>query len=156
MQISIVALILTWGFASTAQAQQFATPIDLVETLYSSYFSGLVIDDFAPYLSDSLTAQMDGKVGVSEFEVLGFDPIVGDADWEPRNFKAELLEQGEHEAQARVGFISHKCADFGHPDADPRAAAWLADRPHRRRSRQRDLVHQRHHSTEAAPSGLGG
>ena len=107
MRISIVALILSWGFASTAEAQQFASPIDLVETLYSSYFSGLVIDDFAPYLSDRLTAQMDGKVGVSEFEVLGFDPIVGHADWEPRNFEAELLEQGEHEAQAKVGFISH-------------------------------------------------
>ena len=74
MRISIVALILTWGFASTAQAQQFASPIDLVETLYSSHFSGLVIDDFAPYLYDRLTAQMDGKVGVSEFEVLGLIP----------------------------------------------------------------------------------
>ena len=83
----------------------------MVETLYSSYFGALVIDDFDPYLSDGLTNLMNGKVGVSEYQVLGFDPIVGDANWEPRNFKAELLEQGEDEARVKV-------------------VARLADRPH--------------------------
>lgn len=107
MRKSIAAVILAWSFASAAQAQQFTSPIDLVETLYSSYFSGVAIDDFAPYLSDGLTSRMDGKVGVSEFQVLGFDPIVGDRAWEPRNFKAELVEQDAAKARVHVGFISH-------------------------------------------------
>ncbi|MDB5612938.1 MAG: hypothetical protein JWQ22_591 [Devosia sp.] len=106
MRRSIVAGILACSFAAAAQAQKFTSPIDLVETLYSSYFSGLVIDDFDPYLSDELTNQMDGKVGVSEFQVLGFDPIIGDANWEPRNFKAELVEQDGNEARVHVSFIS--------------------------------------------------
>ena len=107
MRKSILAVILAWGCASAVQAQQFTSPIDLVKTPHSRYFSGLAIDDFDPYLSDGLTNQMGGKVGVSEFQVLGFDPIVGDANWEPRNFKAELVEQDGDEARVHVSFISH-------------------------------------------------
>lgn len=107
MRKSIVALMMALSCVPAVQAQQFTSPIDLVETLYSSYFSRLTIEDFDPYLSDALTDRMNGKVGVSEFEVLGFDPIVGDADWEPRNFRTELIQQDIKQARVHVGFLSH-------------------------------------------------
>ena len=84
--------------------QQFSSPADLVDTLYDSYFSGVVIDDFAPYFSDGLTRQMDGRVGMSEFEALGFDPIVGDPQWAPRNFRITAQDQTRDTAQVEVSF----------------------------------------------------
>lgn len=106
MRKSIAGLMVAWTLASPAAAQQFTSPIDLVETLYDSYFSGLPIDDFDPYLSTDLTSQMAGKVGVAEFAVLGFDPIVGEPDWDPRNFTAKLLELEGDKARVEVRFIS--------------------------------------------------
>ena len=89
-----------------AQAQQFMSPSDLVETLYNSYFAGLQIDDFDPYLSDDLTRQMSGKVGMSEFEALGFDPIVGVRNWAPRHFEILPLESTPDTARITVQFAS--------------------------------------------------
>lgn len=99
------ALVLLMAFP--VDAQQFSTPIDLVETLYNSYFIGMAIDDFAPYLSDDLTRQIDGKVGTAEFRVLGFDPIVGESNWSPRHFIAELVEQTTDHAKVRVDFFTN-------------------------------------------------
>ena len=93
--------------ATPTHAQQFTSPADLVETLYNSYFTGLQIDDFDPYLSDDLTRQMSGKVGMSEFEALGFDPIVGVEDWAPRKFEIVPLESTVDQARISVRFESH-------------------------------------------------
>lgn len=93
--------------ATPTHAQQFTSPSDLVETLYNSYFSGLQIDDFDPYLSDDLTQQMSGKVGMSEFDALGFDPIVGVKDWAPRHFEIVPLEATLDKARITVRFESH-------------------------------------------------
>jgi hypothetical protein len=98
--------------------QQFTSPSDLVNTLYSSYFDGVEIDDFAPYLSVNLTRKMAGRVGMTQFSALGFDPIVADPH----------------------GFHNH--------DADPGSHAWVANRSYRRRGRRQNLVHQRYRGAE--------
>lgn len=85
-------------------AQAFTTPSDLVDTLYESYFVGVKIDDFAPYLSEDLTRQIAGKIGQSHFALLGFDPLVVDADWAPRHFRSILQSEGGDEAQVEVTF----------------------------------------------------
>lgn len=92
--------------AAAAIGQQFDSPTDLVETLYNSYFDDLKIDDLAPYLSDDLTRQMSGKVGSAEFNVLGFDPIVGEPNWEPRNFRTELVNETGDKAEVKVDFVT--------------------------------------------------
>jgi hypothetical protein len=84
--------------------QQFTSPSDLVNTLYSSYFDGVEIDDFAPYLSDNLTRKMAGRVGMTQFSALGFDPIVADPHWEPRHFRAVPLKEAADEAKFQVSF----------------------------------------------------
>lgn len=101
---------LSFGIAavSGALAQQFDTPLDLVETLYGSYFDALPIADFAPYFSDDLTRQLAGTVGVSEFEALGFDPIVSDPNWEPRDFSTVTLLETHDRAQVLVGFETRR------------------------------------------------
>jgi hypothetical protein len=93
---------------AAACGQQFESPTDLVETLYNSYFDDLPIDDLAPYLSDDLTRQMSGKVGMSEFKMLGFDPIVGDPNWEPRNFRTELASKSADNAEVKVSFTTKR------------------------------------------------
>lgn len=87
-------------------AQHFDTPADLVETLYQSYFSDVSIDDFGPYFSEGLTRQIDGKVAVSAFAALGFDPIVGDSNWQPRNFRVLSVHETGDKAQVNVSFTT--------------------------------------------------
>lgn len=108
--VAIFALVLALAVLP-ATAQQFATPEDLVETLYGSYFNKTGVDDFSPYLSDEMTRAMAGrKVGLSQFEVLGFDPIVGSPDWEPRDFKVTRLSLVGNTAKLNVRFTSHGTA----------------------------------------------
>lgn len=49
---------------------------------------------------------MSRKVGIGYFKVLGFDPIVGDPNWEPHNFRAELVKETGDKAQVDVSFAS--------------------------------------------------
>ncbi|MET3900383.1 hypothetical protein ABIB57_004349 [Devosia sp. UYZn731] len=87
IRLSIVRFYEWAAIVTTAFGQQFDSPTDLVETLYNSYFDGLSIAELTPCLSDDLTRQMSGKVGISEFKALCFDPIVSGPNWEPRNFR---------------------------------------------------------------------
>jgi hypothetical protein len=106
MRLLLAVIVLSLSLLP-ARAQVFDTPEDLVETLYGGYFSQLPIDDFAPYLDDALTAALNGrKVGMSAFEALGFDPIVGNADWQPRNFKMTRRHLEGDTAQVEVDFIN--------------------------------------------------
>lgn len=108
MRLSITLALLAFvAICHPSAAQQFGTPEDLVETLYGGYFGKLRLDDFSPYLSDELTKAMaGGKVGISQFEALGFDPIVGSADWEPRDFHITSLHQNTDTAQVMVSFTT--------------------------------------------------
>lgn len=108
MRLSIVGFCVWMAAVAAACGQQFESPTDLVETLYNSYFDDLPIDDLAPYLSDDLTRQMSGKVGMSEFKMLGFDPIVGDPNWEPRNFRTELASKSADNAEVKVSFTTKR------------------------------------------------
>ena len=104
MRVALIGMSFWIAAISAAPAQQFDTPLDLIETLYGSYFDGLPIDDFGPYLSDDLTRKMDDSVGVSEFKALGFDPIVSDPNWQPRDFQAAALFETKESAQVQIRF----------------------------------------------------
>lgn len=106
MRLLFAAIILCLSL-SPVRAQVFDTPEDLVETLYGGYFARVPIDDFAPYLDDALTAALDGrKVGMTAFDALGFDPIVGSADWQPRNFEMTRRHLDGDAAQVEVRFVN--------------------------------------------------
>lgn len=104
MRVVSTGLFFWIAAISATSAQQFNSPLDLVETLYGSYFDGVAIDDLSPYLSNDLTRQMDGSVGVSQFQALGFDPIVSDPNWSPRGFQAVTVQQTEENSQVQVDF----------------------------------------------------
>jgi hypothetical protein len=73
----------TWlalGFllaVQSGQAQEFASPEDLLTTLYRAYLLA-PITNLEPYFSDELSAQMSGgRLDGQVMRQLGFDPILG-------------------------------------------------------------------------------
>jgi hypothetical protein len=65
------------GFAN---AQEFTSPLDVMETFYGAYLSKGVSDP-GPYFSDRLTREMAGARLSPEFIAsLGIDPLVGATD----------------------------------------------------------------------------
>lgn len=91
--------------AGQTHAQEFTTPLDVVGTLYDSYFLGAPPQDIAPYFSDDLTDRLNGQeIGVAQFIATGLDPITGHLDWKPHSFSIALIDQQPEFAQIAVSF----------------------------------------------------
>lgn len=108
MRVLLAAIALTIFSTVPSLAQQFSTPEDLVETLYGGYFDRQPIDDFEPYFSAELMAELEGHgLGSDDFAALGFDPIIGSSRWEPRDFRIVRQSLLGLKAQVEVSFTSH-------------------------------------------------
>jgi hypothetical protein len=101
--IPVVALL-----ASSVQAQQFSSPEDLLSTLYQAYLSAPVTN-FEPYLSDRLTAEMNGgRLDTKTLQRLGIDPIVGsDEPSLVTVFNLETVETKGLTASSVASFRNH-------------------------------------------------
>jgi hypothetical protein len=100
-------LLAVFAFAAPglALAQEFTSPLDVVSTLYGTYFLNVPMRDITPYFSDDLTERLGGTiVGHEQFRHAGFDPLTGRLDWAPRGFKLSLLNQAQNTAQVRADF----------------------------------------------------
>ncbi len=90
---------------SLSLAQEFTTPMDVVSTLYGTYFLNVPITDIAPYFSDELTDRLGGTtVGHDQFRAAGIDPLTGRLDWEPRSFKLDIVKQTDDTAEIKASF----------------------------------------------------
>ena len=75
----ILASIFTLQTASVS-AQEFTSPLDVMQTFYGAYLTGAV-SDLSPYFSDRLTNEMAGaRLSPDVIASLGIDPLVGATD----------------------------------------------------------------------------
>lgn len=86
-------------------AQAFTSPLDVVSTLYGTYFLNVPLSDIRPYFSDKLTEQLGGAlVGREQFKAAGIDPLTGRLDWQPRGFDLSVLGQASDTAKVQARF----------------------------------------------------
>jgi hypothetical protein len=86
-------------------AQEFTSPIDVVSTLYGTYFLNVPLTDIRPYFSDELTGQLGSTViGQEQFRRSGFDPLTSQLDWDPRGFALTLVRQNASTAVVLARF----------------------------------------------------
>jgi hypothetical protein len=102
---SCLLAVLAFAAPGFALAQEFSSPLDVVSTLYGTYFLNVPVRDITPYFSDELTERLGGTIiGHEQFRLAGFDPLTGRLDWDPRSFKLSLLNQALNTAQVRASF----------------------------------------------------
>lgn len=102
---SCLLALLALTVPNLSQAQEFSTPLDVVGTLYGTYFLNVPLTDISPYFSDRLTERLNGKtVGHKEFSAAGIDPLTGRLNWDPRDFKLALLNQTADTAKVAASF----------------------------------------------------
>jgi hypothetical protein len=90
---------------SLSQAQEFSSPLDVVGTLYGTYFLNIPVTDISPYFSERLTARLGGTIiGHDQFRQAGFDPLTGQLDWDPRGFDLSIVSQTANTAQVQAKF----------------------------------------------------
>lgn len=55
--------------------------MDVMETLYTAYLSGMEISDLSPYFSDRLTKELgDARISPQIIASMGVDPMIGASD----------------------------------------------------------------------------
>jgi hypothetical protein len=77
-----VALAIVLALHSgTALAQEFTSPLDVMETLYAAYLSGVEVHDLSPYFSDRLMEEIgDAHLSPEIIANMGVDPMIGATD----------------------------------------------------------------------------
>lgn len=89
-----------------SQAQEFSSPLDVVSTLYGTYFLNVPLTDIRPYFSDRLTTRLGGTiVGNEQFSKAGLDPLTGQLEWDPRGFDLSIVWQTGDKAKVQAKFI---------------------------------------------------
>ncbi len=102
---SCLLALLALSVPSLSQAQEFTTPMDVVSTLYGTYFLNVPLTDISPYFSDELTDRLGGTtIGHDQFRAAGIDPLTGRLNWDPRGFKLALVEQTADAAEIKASF----------------------------------------------------
>lgn len=97
--------VLAFAVPNLGLAQEFTSPLDVVSTLYGTYFLNVPVRDISPYFSDELTEKLgDTVIGHDQFRMAGFDPLTGRLDWEPRGFQISLLHETGETAQVEATF----------------------------------------------------
>jgi hypothetical protein len=104
MRSCLLALMASF-MPGLVSAQEFTSPLDVVSTLYNTYFLNVPLRDIRPYFSDRLTERLENAVvGRNEFREAGFDPLTGRLHWQPQGFKLDLISEAPTSAKVRASF----------------------------------------------------
>lgn len=112
MRAQMYRLVVAALFAiqpTLALAQEFTSPMDLMDTFYFAYITGGV-SDLAPYFSDRLTKEMAGaRLSPDIIAAMGMDPLVGASDPQVTQLMFSPTQGGEaRRATVEVSFHNRR------------------------------------------------